>query len=140
MEDTRKMSETEQVSWNLAEQIILQIGNLMQQATVTFLKGNISACFFHYKEIKLLVFADLNDEERERLIKLEKEFNSNSVYLNQELLGRLNKEVYHKIQSKIIEGIEKANSSLQEYRETLVKLLSKYGYHISKKEATNKMF
>ena len=134
-------SVTEQVSWNLAQSITMQLANLLQKGSTHFLNGNLVACFYTFKEIKILIFADLKENERERLNDLEEKFYKTSACFQIEYLRtRIAPEFYKKLKNSDSISRHEANKVIEKYRESIISLLANYGYLIGKKEDTGRMF
>lgn len=132
---------TEQVSWNLSESIILQIGDLLQQARNSYLRGDLERCFYAVREIIFLIYADLSDEERGKIEEMRKNF------LEYYRLSRVPNLKVRKILEKqnggmpdFVELKRKADEELSELRKYLMILLDANGYTIQKKEETKRMF
>ena len=139
--ESNTINVTDQVSWNLAQQIIMQIGNLLQTASSAFLRGSLASCFYHYQEVKILIFADINDKEKKILSELEEKFYSSCGSLNKDAIRvSVRPELFSKLEPYISQHKNTSSFILREYRETIISLLAKYGYHIAKKEDTGRMF
>lgn len=125
-------SESEQVAWNLSQQLIFQIGHLLQRASQNYVTGYMDKCYFDVREIRTLIFADLSKEEIIELKTLEGKI-TNAIAKSRS-----------KISSKPTEEEKKyraiQNLFLSRYRERMMELLSKYGYLISKKQDSSRMF
>lgn len=131
-EEERKSSEYEQVAWNLSQQLILQISYLIQQSTANYIAGNLTKCYFHVKEIRTLIFADLNSEEVKELKEFEMKIGSSSVKAKPKISSHPTKD---ELTYRAME-----NMYLDKYRTRMMELLNKYGYLISKKADKSKMF
>lgn len=106
----------EQVSWNLSQILIQEIGGLIAQGSYAYRKGRVNSCFFAFQEIRVLIHADLSKEEKEFLDGLDR-------------------------QRRGLKSNDPKNISfVRKYREKIMDLLSKYGYLISKKIDEVKMF
>ena len=129
---------TEQVSWNLSQQIIMQIGNLMSTASSDYLKGDYPSCFHKFREIRVLIGNDVSKEELAKLKEVEERIISYIPYTNPTI-----KNKYHN-KGNLINYVNRQNNDavyvLFTYRELIIELLGKYGYHIAKKEETARMF
>jgi len=112
------INEEDQVAWNLSSILIQQIGILIIRGSTYYTKGNLIKCFFDFQEIKTLIHADLDPNEKKHLDKLEN------------ILFKYRKEI--KINNNF-------NKYLRKYRERILEFLSKYGYLISKKKDSKKI-
>ena len=95
--------ETQQVSWNLSQSIIMEIGNLLQRANTYYLSGHLDQWFFSLKAIKMRFIQSLEPKEREELAELE---------LNIISMG----------------SFKLAMIQVENYNERIMDLLQRYGY------------
>ena len=113
---------TSAVSWNLSQQLIFELNNLLVLADKRYLSGNISGWFFHLKAVKMRITQSLNNDERKILEGFEKQIivfeNLKPTPENRTLLVTL----------------------IEKYNEQLMDFLEKYGYLIQKKKDSTKMF
>lgn len=111
-----------QVSWNLSESLILQISNLLQNATNNFINGKIGNAFTSMQAIRLIINQDLISSEIKDLDKKEKEaalmINYNQVYRGFAVDG--NKQTY------FFKGREKYLA----YHHAIMAALKLHGYSI----------
>ncbi len=63
--------KVEKVDWNLKAEIGKQISELLQQVSISTIKGEFPLAFQHLKAIKLLFIFKLNGDERKKLRILE---------------------------------------------------------------------
>lgn len=108
------MSEDDvtKVAWNLSSNLIMEIGSLLQKATVRYLRGDIEGWFFCLKAIKMRIIQHLDKDEREDL--KEKESSMAEQKNNSQELGKLT----------------------EQYNTKIMDLLNRYGYLIGEKEDT----
>lgn len=109
-------SGEEKSAWNLSQQIIFQIANLLQSTSRAYLAGDLQGAFFKVREVKILIYSALNPSERKFLADLESKIAT----------SRKLKLKYHE--------------AIMEYREQMMILLDKYGYGVGKKKDSTKMF
>ncbi len=110
------VDEVEKSAWNLSQQVIFQIANLLQHASYHFVHGRLDKCYWSTREIRMLIHADLTVDEVKSLKTFERSINKNKY--NQNL----------------------SNYYLSEYREQVINMLSKYGYLVAKKQDATRMF
>lgn len=131
----------EQVSWNLSESIIQQIGELLHQSRTAYLNGELDKCFYAVREIIFLIYADLNEDERNKIEDMRKRF------LEYHKLSRVPnikiKKILEKQYGEVPDFVDlkaKADEELAELRKYLMILLDANGYTIQKKQETQRMF
>jgi len=138
MEEAKQ--ETEQSAWNLSQQVIQQIGYLLQKASLDYTKGWRQDSFFSAQEITTLIYSDLNSSETKRLEQMEIEIGKNyriwRVLANKNLNTNLEREEF--IRMKIAKDTHA--KLVRQYRLFVNGLLGKYGYLIQKKADSSKMF
>lgn len=126
------MVETiDKVSWNLAAGIIMEIQNLLAKANTNYISGRITKCFHCLKAIKMRIIQNLSQEERLHLKKLEEEIHK-KMYALESTSTEDGKE-WHIAKGEVCNLVEN-------YNETILDLLDKYGFLIEKKQDYKKMF
>jgi len=115
------MEINERVSWNLAEALIIQLGNLLAQSNSNYLNGRIDKAFFCLKVIRQRIIQSLKPDERKQIIELEKEFVGNGFSKVNQI-----KEYQNQKQKQMV-VYEKYNTLIMDF-------LEKYGYLIKKQE------
>jgi len=122
---------TEQVSWTLSLVLIQQLGNLLQQATYYFLKGDIENAFFRLKAVRMRIIQNLKekskDKERTKCFEIETEFSKNKIIRDINSDGIINNADKRKIKENQMRLYENYNTLIMD-------LLEKYGYLIRKRE------
>jgi hypothetical protein len=129
------MAETEtfEVAWNLSQALIMEISNLLQRANNHYLKGELDKAFYCLKAIKFRIIQDLNPEERKVLSDLEDTY-SQLIHALAEFTSSPNNAKNNMPENVIKISKQKGPEGYEKYNETLMDLLGKYGYTISKKE------
>lgn len=135
------MPEVEQSAWNLSQHIINQIGYLLQTASSKFRAGQIMSAYWDTEEIRTLIHADLDEKEKEKLDEWEIIISGqHSTYkkLNGNILkgGKLEESENNMMKKTKMEHYK----NVKKYRMYMMELLSKYGYSVSKKEDSSRMF
>ena len=132
--------DIEQSAWNLSQHIINEIGFSLQRASRNFRSGNIQTAFWDVEEIRLLIHADLDSEESKKLdemgLSISKLYSSCERLQNIQEAGTITQQQMKELQ------ISKSNhyNEVKRYRMFIMELLSKYGYSVSKKESSSRMF
>lgn len=133
MEDKRII---EQSAWNLSEQIIMQIGNLLQSASRNFRTGSPMKAYWDFEEIRILIYPDLAPEERDKLRAYE--IDISKCYAKSK--GGINEQgSYEKTKEMKLNEI-RHYEMVKEYRMYIMQLLAKYGYSIKKEKDKSRMF
>jgi uncharacterized ubiquitin-like protein YukD len=109
----------EQVAWNLASQLLMEIGNLLNHANSHFLNGRIDLAFYNLKAVKFRIIQNLKPEERKKFTEIEKD---------------LAKEIEEDEEESTIKISNKGEVLFEKYNELLMDSLEKYGYTIKKQE------
>lgn len=139
MEDNRPRTE-DLSAWNLSYDLIQQIGALLKSSSVHYRNGDPLKCFFDVREIKLLIYSDLSQEEVDALTLIENDF-----WKIRRIIQSLQKKVMQDEEDFRGEESEDAkkqikkfnnlwNSKLINFREYIMLCLSRYGYLISKQK------
>lgn len=115
-----KRNEEDLSAWNLSQNLIQQIGALIYSASQSFKSGKLNNSYWDSREIRLLIWHDLNDKEKKDLYSLEQN------------LGKM-------CSGKTITQESDKNYFLTKYREMIIELLGKYGYLISKKKDSKRI-
>lgn len=125
----------EQVAWNLAAALLQSLQQNLDKASDNYLKENLKEAFYCLKAVKMRVIQNINDEEEEGLIVLE---NKLQPAINAVRILKQRKQSFQSIDSKEQETLSKIVfdgwNTYEEYNNTLMKILEKYGYLIGKKE------
>lgn len=127
IEDNR----TEEVSWNLSQILISEIGNLLNNASHNYVKRNYAKTFDYLKAVKMRIVAYLSEAEIKNLCILEEK-----AYKYMEVRKPHGFKPITPEQSKNNFLLWKL---LDEYNTTLFILLRKYGLLIPMKEDTSKL-
>jgi len=127
----KQNNSSDEVSWNLSQLFINEIGNLLNEASRNYVNRNYSKSFDDLKAVSMRVVAYLNEEEIEKLDKLEKNFYKNS--------NNTIKNGFEKPTIKILKALKLQLYYYTEYNNCLLKLLRKYGLLIPLKEDTTEM-
>lgn len=127
------MEGHEQVSWNLSEALIQQLGGLLQQASVYYVDRRYPRCFDCLKAIKLRVIQSLSEEERNNFITKEED-----IMLRNNLDS--NEKLIQKEYPKWLDNRKKLVMAIDSYNTLLMDTLQKYGYLIKKQEDVKRMF
>ncbi len=126
------VEETIQVSWNLSQSLIAEIGNLLHQASTHTLHEKYWLAFDCLKAAKLRFIHSLNPKERKEFEAQEKVITKYLKYHIMEL-EYLNPNMWHKIRNIIRLETDKYNTLVMD-------TLNKYGYLIPPKENHKLMF
>jgi len=135
----------QEVSWNLSQQIINQIGYLLQKASSDYANGKIYPCFVSTTEVSLFLEPHLTNEEKNKLIGLENNFNRTIMQINEasQIKERDEFEYYTLKTKKTRLNIKKLISErikiLTTYRKLILNLLDKYGFSVSRKKDNTKI-
>ena len=121
--------EKHEVSWNLASQQSMFIGNLIQQSMTAYLAGNIGDWFWKLNGIREMIHHDLNPEELKDLDKLEKEIspcqNSWKKIVKLKLKGT-------KPDKEDIKNTREFPNKIRLYQRRLMEILKRQGYFPNK--------
>lgn len=148
MEETNK-KDIEQSAWNLSQNILIQIGYLIQKASNSWRNGLLQSSFFDTKEITMLIYNDLSKEEDKQLSQLEREIclwnnkwkNFKKVTEHRTMLGKWRNEKIADQQAKEMNETRNMYAAkITIYRKFVMTLLGKYGYGTSKKQDSARMF
>lgn len=122
-------SSTTEVSWNLSQAVIYELQNLLTQATNNYIRGDPIKSYFCLKAVKMRVIASFKPEERKSLRKLEIDIAEQITQIRKEEDSLRKQELLNIF-----------SAHYEFYNEKLIDLLDKYGYLISKKQETSRMF
>ena len=133
MENNNQNNNKEQkVSWNLAEALIQELGDLLKEASKNYIRNDFDKSFGILKAIRMRVVDRLKDEELEMFIGME-----NQMYL-------LSKQKKAKgdfgVQSR--ENLESSYRfwrMLDDYNNKLLRTMRKYGYLMESKGDRTKL-
>lgn len=121
MEAETNFRENEtQSGWNLSQALIMQIGELLRQASYEWLNGYSGKAFWCYREIFYLVLPDMSIKELKKGRNLELEYFRNSKENGMKSIN--------------------LNIILTNYRSFIMMVLKRHGYFISRKEDSSRMF
>ncbi len=114
----------DQSAWNLSQADILLMSELWRKATTESLHGDAVSCYYTSKEIRLLIHTDLKQAEDRILDDLEKNIQEDMV----KAAGgdRISKN--------------RIGNNLIKYRKYIREVLGKYGYLMTKKEDSSKLY
>lgn len=121
---------SQEVAWNLSQAIIDEIALRLSHAVNDYIHYDFESCFRNLKAIKMIVIANLDDEEREEFLGME-------IELGKLLGGMSNVKSGFQIHKQLKFSKENGTSILQkldEYSEFLMDTLKDYGYLIPPKE------
>lgn len=124
-------STNEQVAWNLSSILIDQIGLLLRKAVIENINGKIGNAFRIMQNVRLLIHHDLNEDELQELIELEKKA---SIIINNGDLYRGFEEDDQK-KTKYFIGLE----CYIQYHNKIMIALKKHGYSIPGKLDTTRI-
>lgn len=124
---------TEQVSWNLSQMLIIQIGNLLSEASKYFIMGSISDAFVRIQSIRMLISHDLSEEELSSLLDLENKYGGQIING-----GNLNKGF--KTDDRKLKVFTDGRTYFIQYHGKVMNSLKKHGYSIPPKQDSSKMF
>lgn len=126
-----KVEVSQQVAWNLGSSLIMQISNLLQNASNHFIAGRIGSAFTIMQAIRLIVDQDLDAEERQEIIKQEKKaasiMNHSDVYRGF--------EIDHKKKTSFFQG----RQIYLDYHNQIMAALKKHSYTVPAKQDTVKI-
>lgn len=117
-------------SFNMAQILISQIGNLLAQTNYNYVRGDIPLAFYCTQSIKMNIVQNLDQDERKKLNELESKLAE--LIENYNLVKR-NKRDEAKVINKKIAGL------YLKYKEEVMDLLNKYGYLVSERQDASKM-
>lgn len=122
-----KSDNKEKVSWNLAEALIEELGDLLKQASRNYVQNNFDKVFSILKAIRMRIVDRLTDEELKMFIDME-----DNLYI----LSNKKKQTgdFGKPNKETIESGYKFWKTLDNYNNTLLKTMRKYGYLIGAKQ------
>ncbi|MGA2130632.1 MAG: hypothetical protein ABSG05_03425 [Candidatus Pacearchaeota archaeon] len=123
-------SDSQEVAWNLSQAIIEQIAIILNAATNNYIRYNFETCFRNLKAIRMIIVANLKQDEREKFVEKEKELN-NTFGLQVTTYSGFN--LSKKVEFSKNYGSELIKN-LDSYSELLMDTLKKYGYLIPPKE------
>jgi hypothetical protein len=112
---------TDKSAWNLSIALLYEMQNLLQAASNNYLAGRIDMWFFNLKAVKMRIIADLDEDERLKLKKLEVDI---AIALEN---WRLKK------------GSAAAVEQIENYNEQLFDLMEKYGLLLKKARDTTRI-
>ena len=115
---------TDQSAWNLSQADILLMSEFLRRAASQSLNGLIVDCYYTTKEIRFLIHTDLKKDEDTALDKLENDI--------QQRIGKA------RIGNPT--AIKELGNYLIKYRKYIRELLGKYGYLMTKKEDSAKLY
>jgi len=123
-------NKNEKVSWNLAQNLVMEIGEILHESTKAYLSGDIIKWFFQQKAIKMLVVSSLGKDER-------KIMSDRETVISQLIKPATSEFVSPKVNQRAVRA--KLAFLVEKYSECLMDLLEKYGYLISKRENAGRM-
>lgn len=132
--------EVEKSAWNLSQQIITLISQLIEKSSNNFRKGMIQESYFDTQEIRNVISNHLSSDEDRGLDRMEDKITRS---YNQFLFFL---KAYRSDQSAIANKViarKRYNlyvAQVKYYRRAMMKLLGKYGFDVQKKEDSSRMF
>jgi hypothetical protein len=121
----------EQVSWNLQQQLLWQIANMLEHAGNNYIAGDLTKSFYNLKNVKFKVIQNLKQEERNKLTGIEKEIGELLIISNNKRLRIKNPKLHKK-------ALATLKTKLEEYLEQLMDYLETYGFLLQKKDDITK--
>jgi len=134
-----KNNEVEQSAWNLSQYLINSIGSLLQKASLHYREGRIESSFFNFQEIALLIHTDLVEDEDKKLEEWNAQIGKLWNYWKEYTKKYENERTSDNFKKMISYKNEHA-TQVRKYRLYVMSLLGKYGYLVSKKQDSSKMF
>ena len=122
--------KTEQVAWNLAEHLIWEISNLLQNASNNSISGGYNKSFYNLRAIRLRITPYLDEEEKADMIRLEKRL---FLALSRSTSSSFSSTEDNK--NARIEVFEKYG----EYNDSIMYALKRYGFLVPEKEDKTKL-
>ena len=144
--DTGKREETnEKVDWNLSGAIILQCSNLLNDVSQSQKKGNVWSSFYTLKVVRKLISFRFNKTERDDMKAKEKVL-TNCYYHVDQIKNLNSSQNYNRFRNQVKVKIfkeyltkHKPFSLIDEYQETLMDLMNKYGFMFGDKKNSSKV-
>lgn len=136
MENT---SEENKSAWNLSQQLIVQIGYLLQSSSTYWLQGKPKDCYHALQEVKNLCWTDLSPAERAKLAKLERRISGVLRAATQKIdaegsfyakISGESRSWKHEIR---IRAYALYRDFIILYRQEIMELLGKYGYLVQRR-------
>ena len=114
------------VSWNLAEQLIQELGDLLKEASYYYTRKDFDRAFGILQAIRMRIVDRLTDDELDKLVCKETQ-----LYL----LGKqkTKKGDFQQPTTKSIESAYQFWKGLDEYNTILLRVMRKYGYLMGSK-------
>lgn len=106
------------VSWNLSEAVMIEIGNLLKEASLSYTDGKMQRWFWTLKTIKMRIIPKLNSSERKELLEREHDI---------------------RLCQKIPKYRKYLPNHIEKYNELILDLLEDKGFYPQNKEDTTKI-
>lgn len=129
------VEQSQKVSWNASQGLIMEISNRRSMANTYFIKGDIKRAFVTLISIKQSVVQSFKETERQELYTIEKKFNSISGALSSSFSGSFDS----KLNKTFLMAKNVASRFYSEYNNKLMDLLDSYGYLIGSMSDSSKM-
>jgi hypothetical protein len=115
----------EQVGWNLAQFIVLQLSELLHGASTNYISGNYIKAFSYLRALRLRITPVLSIDERTNSIKKEKEiFQNISIAISKGFISTEQNQTAR----------ERVFILYGDYNDFLMDLLKKYNFYVPTKE------
>lgn len=121
------IGETEKVSWNLSQALIMELGNLLRRASDYYIRANYQLALNSLQAVRQRIIQSLDPTER-------KDLRNQEVELQKLIYGESQENTGFKVTSKFYKIRAELQHKFEDYNEALMDLLEKYGYLINKKE------
>jgi len=123
------INEEEQSAWNLSQSLIMQIGETIRRASSKWINGHHRDSYFMWQEIKIFIWTDLNDKEKERLKNIE----GSVAHMERKFKLAVREGAEDKIKPDLNSLRNKILGLIMSYRLAIMEMLGKYGYLIGRK-------
>ena len=125
--------KTEQVSWNLSQFLIIQMSELLQNASLLYYNRQFYKCFLKLKCVRMRLVPYLQDTEVTTLKNSEEEI--------QKCYGAFqgSKKGFAQPDEKAARAFRSLQKELDDYNDNLMGLLRQYGLLIAMKEDKTQM-
>lgn len=127
MENNSKEKKEQKVSWNLSESLIQEIGDLLKEASRTYIQNHFDKTFSILKAVRMRIIDRLKDDELKIFVDME-----NKMYLLSKLKN--NREDFGAQSLENLKYSYEFWKLLDDYNNMLLKTMRKYGYLIQAKE------
>lgn len=130
-EEYPQQDHNSQVAWNLSSSLIMEVSELLVKADQEYLQGKPDNAYYSMKAIKMRIVNSLNAEERKYLKAME------SKVVRWVSIANMYASKYKYKEASQARAV--LAEKYEEYNETIMDLLDKYGYLIQRKEDKTKI-